>query len=86
VITTVYNSKGWLTSLTDQVNTTTTFNTYNNRGQLKLKTDPLLKTTQLFYDNAGRLDYVIDRNNNRIDYSYTSTDKIERITYPDASK
>ena len=84
-VTTIYNSIGWLTSLTDQVGTTTNFDTYNNRGQLKLKTDPLLKTTQLFYDNAGRLDYVIDRNSNTVDYSYTPTSKVDTITYPDAS-
>ncbi len=84
-VTTAYNSKGWLTSLTDQVGTTTNFPLYNNRGQLKKKTDPLLKDTIFEYDNAGRLDYVINRNNNTIDYSYTSTDKIDTITYPDAS-
>lgn len=84
-VTTAYNTKGWLTSLTDQVGTTTTFDTYNNRGQLKLKTDPLLKTTGFEYDDAGRLWYKIDRNNNRTDYSYTPTSKIDTITYPDTS-
>ena len=84
-VTTVYNSKGWLTSLTDQVNTTTTFDQYNNRGQLRKKTDPLLKDTILEYDDAGRLWYIIDRNNNRIDYSYTPTSKIDTITYQDTS-
>ncbi len=85
VLTTNYNTKGWLTSLTDQVNTTTNFPIYNNRGQLRKKTDPLLKDTIFEYDNAGRLSYKIDRNNQRVDYAYTPTDKVERVTYPDAS-
>ena len=77
--------KGWLTSLTDQVNTTTNFPIYNNRGQLRKKTDPLFKDTILEYDAAGRLSYKIDRNNQRVDYTYTPTSKIDTITYPDAS-
>ena len=85
VLTTGYNSKGWLESLTDQVGTTTNFPIYNNRGQLRKKIDSLLKDTIFEYDDAGRLWYIIDRNNNTIDYSYTSTDKIDTITYPDAS-
>ncbi len=84
-ITTIYNPIGLLTSLTDQVGTTTNFPLYNNRGQLRKKTDPLLKDTILEYDDAGRLSYVIDRNNNRIDYSYTLTSKLDTITYPDTS-
>ncbi len=80
-----YQKIGLLTSLTDQVNTTTNFPLYNNRGQLKKKTDPLGKDTIFNYDNAGRLSSVIDRNNNTITYSYTPTSKIDTITYQDAS-
>ncbi len=85
VLNTDYNSIGLLTGLTDQVNTTTSFPLYNNRGQLRKKTDPLLKDTIMEYDDAGRLSYIIDRNNQRIDYSYTATSKLDTITYPDAS-
>ena len=37
------------------------------------------------YDDAGRLWYIIDRNNNRTDYSYTPTSKVETITYKNSS-
>jgi RHS repeat-associated protein len=80
-----YQKRGLLTSLTDQVNTTTNFPLYNNRGQLRKKTDPLLKDTIYEYDNAGRLFRITDRNSNAITYSFTPTDKIDTITYQDAS-
>jgi RHS repeat-associated protein len=85
MVTTVYNSKGWLTGLTDQVNTTTTFDQYNNRGQLKLKTDPLLKQTVFTYYDNGGLWTRKDRNNNTTTYTYTPTEKIDTVTYPDTS-
>ncbi|MBI5056236.1 MAG: choice-of-anchor D domain-containing protein [Nitrospirae bacterium] len=85
VLTTNYYPIGIMYSLTDQVGSTTNFNEYNNRLQLKLKTDPLGKTTSFTYDDAGRLLYKIDRKGHMIDYAYTPTDKVERVTYPDTS-
>ena len=63
------------------MNTTTSFPIYNNRGQLRLKTDPLLKDTILEYDDAGRLSSVKDRNNITATYTYTPTSKIDTIAY-----
>lgn len=85
-VTTVYNSIGWLGSLTDQVNTTTNFDQYNNRGQLKLKTDPLGKTTSFTYYDDGSLWTKTDRKGNTLTYSYTPSGKVDTVTYPDASQ
>ncbi len=84
-LNTNYQKRGLLTSLTDQVNTTTTFDQYNNRGQLKLKTDPLVKQTVFTYYDNGNLWTRKDRNNNTTTYTYTPTDKIDTITYQDNS-
>jgi RHS repeat-associated protein len=84
VIDYAYDPIGRMTGLTDQVNSATMF-TYDKRSLLKLRRDPLLKDTTLEYDNAGQLAYQIDRNNQRIDYAYTPTGKVDTITYPDTS-
>jgi len=80
----VYDAIGRMSSLTDQVGSQTSF-TYSSSGHLLSKTDPLGKQATFHYDDAGRLSYQIDRKNVRIDYAYTPTDKIDTVTYPDAS-
>jgi RHS repeat-associated protein len=84
-IKTTYNPTGWLSSLTDQVDTTTNFNTYNKRGQLMLKTDPLGKTTSFTYYDDGNFWTKIDRNGNTTTYTYTPTGKLDTITYQDTT-
>jgi RHS repeat-associated protein len=84
-IKTTYNPTGWLSSLTDQVDTTTNFNTYNKRGQLMLKTDPLGKTTSSTYYDDGNLWTKIDRNGNTTTYTYTPSGKLDTIIYQDTT-
>jgi RHS repeat-associated protein len=79
-----YDSIGRLSSLTDQVGSTTNF-AYDNRGLITSRTDPLGNITNYYYDDAGRLDHVIDRNGDTVSFAYTPTSKLETITYPDTA-
>jgi YD repeat-containing protein len=85
-VTTQYDSIGRLKSLTDQVGARTRFTSYDDRGLLLSKKDPLGKTTTYAYDDAGRLEYAIDRNGERTDYAYTPTGKPETISFSDSSQ
>jgi YD repeat-containing protein len=64
-----------------QMNSQTAFE-YDKRSLLKKKTDPLLKETRIYYDDAGGIDYKIDRKNDTVDYTLTPTGKPDWIYYP----
>lgn len=84
-ITYGYDPVGRMTSLTDQVNSQTTFE-YDKRGLLKKIIDPSRTYYTLFdYYDDGRLWKKTDRNNNTITYTYTPGRKLETVTYPNGA-
>ena len=72
-----------LTSLTDAVNSVTSFG-YDQRGLLTSITDPLQKITGFTYDVNGRPISSTDRNGTALTYAYTPTGMLQSITYPDS--
>lgn len=85
VITYGYDPIGRMTSLTDQVNSKTTFE-YDKRGLLKKIIDPSRTYfTLLDYYDDGKLWKKTDRNNNTITYTYTPGRKLDTVTYPNAA-
>jgi RHS repeat-associated protein len=74
-----------LTSLTDAVNSKTSF-AYNQRGLLTAITDPLQQATSFTYNIDGRLSTSTDRDGTVLTYAYTPTGKLSSITYPDQTR
>jgi RHS repeat-associated protein len=76
----VYDAIGRMTSLTDQVNSKTSF-TYDKRNLPTGSTDPLNKSVGFTYYDDGTLHTITDRNNKTTTYTYTPTGKTNTVTY-----
>ncbi|MEW6429383.1 MAG: RHS repeat-associated core domain-containing protein [Thermodesulfobacteriota bacterium] len=75
---------GRVTKVTDQHGTTWGFS-YDKRGLVLSKTDPLSRQTVLTYRADGNLSKVTDRNQKNTTFGYTPSGKVESITYADGS-
>jgi RHS repeat-associated protein len=73
-----YDANGNVGTITDPNGVSTTF-TYDARNRLLTSTTQSL-VTQYGYDTHGNLAFTIPPEGNRIDYTYTLTDKLSQVT------
>jgi len=83
-ITYGYDALGRMTSLTDQLGSTTRF-AYDNLGKLLFKSDPLGHLTGLTYYDDGSLYRTYDRNGAATTYYYTPSGKPDHFDYSDGT-
>ncbi|MBU0475278.1 MAG: hypothetical protein KKF62_14085 [Bacteroidetes bacterium] len=76
----LYNSNGFLTSVS-QDGKTSTFN-YNTNGRLQSTTDPMNRTESYEYDAVGRVVKQTLYNNKEILYSYDANGNLTSLTPP----
>jgi RHS repeat-associated protein len=83
--TTVYNSQGLVTAITDPNGKTTQFE-YDERGQLKAVVDAAQKRTEYTYDSAGNLKTVKDALGQVTTYEYDDKGRRKAVIRPDNKK
>lgn len=80
-VTNVYNELGRLEQSIGADNQITRW-TYDDQGNEKTHTDPLLQLTSSDYDALNRLEQITDPDLNTIGYSYDAQDNLRTVTDP----
>jgi RHS repeat-associated protein len=83
--TTVYNSQGLVTAITDPNGKTTGFE-YDEKGQLKAVVDAAQKRTEYTYDSAGNLKTVKDALGQVTTYEYDDKGRRKAVIRPDTKR